>query len=163
MPRSPSRHRENRIMSTLKITYVIHVAATLERLWEGLTSRQALERNWGRIQSAWSEGSPVLEISRTGKVLWQGEVLRSDPPRLLSFTFGVSGVEEPPTEVTFELGLPVSGVAPGAKVARLAVTQVGFIEGSKLSAECARAWTEILSSFKSDVEAGSPLPFAWER
>ncbi|MBV9742498.1 MAG: SRPBCC domain-containing protein [Acidobacteriia bacterium] len=150
-------------MSTLKITYVIHVAATPERLWETLTNRQARERNWGRIQSAWFEGSPVQEISRTGKVLWQGEVLRSDPPRLLSFTFGVSGVDEPSTEVTFELGPPVSRVAPGAKVVRLAVTQTGFIVGSKLSAECARAWTEILSSFKSDVETGSPLPFAWEQ
>lgn len=150
-------------MSTLSITYVIHVAATPERLWEALTSHQALERNWGRIQSAWSEGAPIQEMSRTGKVLWQGEVLRSDPPRLLSFTFGVSGIDEPPTEVTFELGPPVSRVAPGANVVRLAVTQAGFIEGSKLSAGCARAWTEILSSFKSYVETGRPLPFAWEQ
>jgi uncharacterized protein YndB with AHSA1/START domain len=95
-----------------------------------------------------------------GKVLWQGEVLRSEPPRLLSFTFGVNGVDEPPTEVTFELGPPVSKVAQGAKVVRLMVTQTGFTEGSSLSAECAR---EILSSFKSDIETGSALPFVWEQ
>ena len=150
-------------MATLKINFVIHIAATPERLWEALTNRQALERNWGRIQTTWSGGSPVKEVSKTGKVLWQGEVLRSEPPSLLSFTFGVVGVDEPPTEVTFELGPPVSRVAPGASVVRLAVTQTGFAEGSKLSSECARAWTEILSSFKSDIETGNPLPFVWEQ
>lgn len=150
-------------MIIMKITYVIHVATTPEQLWEALTTRQSLERNWGRIESSWAEGSPVQEVSKTGKVLWQGEVLRSDPPRLLSFTFGVTGDNEPPTEVTFELGPPVSKMTPGVKVVRLMVTQAGFTEGSRLSAECARAWTEILSSLKSDVETGAPLPFAWEQ
>lgn len=149
-------------MNTLKITYVIHVATTPERFWEALTSSEALERNWGKIESSWAEGSEVKEVSKSGKVLWRGGVLRSDPPRVLAFTFGVAGVDEPPTEVTVELGPPISRVAPGGAVVRVVLTQAGFAEGSRLFADCARAWTEILSSFKSYVETGSPLPFAWD-
>jgi hypothetical protein len=44
---------------------------------------------------------------------------------------------------------------------RLKVVQSGFAENSKLINDCARAWTEILSSIKSYVETGGALPFAF--
>jgi uncharacterized protein YndB with AHSA1/START domain len=96
-------------------------------------------------------------VSGSGSLLWQGKVLRSEPPRLLSFSFDVTGSGETPTRVTFELDRPVSKIAP-----YLTVTQAGFEENSKMRADCARAWTEILSSIKSYVETGKPLPFAWK-
>ena len=74
----------------------------------------------------------------------------------------MSGSGEPPTEVTFELGPPVSAIAGGAEIVQLRVTQVGFEETSKIAAGCARAWPEILSSIKTYVETGRPLGFAWK-
>lgn len=148
-------------MNNRKIHYAIHIVTTPERLWQALTSPDALKQNWGQIKSPWSVGSAVTEVDSSGKLLWKGEVLRSEPLHLLSYTFEVSEISEPPTRVTFQLDPPVSQVAPGTSVVRLTVTQEGFAENSKLAPDCARAWTEILSSIKSYLETGAPIPFQW--
>jgi uncharacterized protein YndB with AHSA1/START domain len=145
-----------------EITYVIHMASTIGQLWAALTERKALQENWGDIQSSWTKGAPVAERDESGKILWKGEVLRSEAPNVLSYTMEVPGIDEPPTEVTVELGPPLSPIAPNATVVRLVLTQAGFPERSKLRPGCARAWPEILSSIKSYVETGRPLGFAWK-
>jgi uncharacterized protein YndB with AHSA1/START domain len=147
-------------MEEPKITYIIHIAATAEEVWEAITNSESLRKNWGRIESRWTVGSEVAERSGSGKVLWKGEVLKSQPPHLLVYTFEMPGT--PRTEVNFEIGPPVSPVAPGASVVRLAVSQIGFAKEDAPFHECARAWTEILSSFKTYVETGRSLGFLWE-
>jgi len=149
-------------MDNPDITYAIYIAATLEKLWKALTSPEALMKTWGRIESEWTVGSRVSEVSDSGKLLWGGEVLHSEPPRLLSFTFDVTDSGEPPTEVTFELSPPGPDVAVDAPVVKLTVTQIGFHENSKLLTGCIRAWPEILSSVKTYLETGHPLPFVWK-
>jgi hypothetical protein len=62
------------------IVYVIHVGATAEKLWNALTNPKTLQENWGNIQFEWTQGSRVQEIDASGKVLWQGEVLRVGEP-----------------------------------------------------------------------------------
>jgi uncharacterized protein YndB with AHSA1/START domain len=146
----------------MDIIYVIHIAATPEKVWEALTDPESLRQNWGRIESPWTVGSKVTEVSPSGDLLWQGDVRRSEPPRRLSYGFDVTGIGEPPTTVTFEIGPPASPIAPGAQIVRLTLTQTGFEPYSKLRPECARAWTEILSSVKTYVETGRPLGFAWK-
>jgi len=149
-------------MKGLKISYVVYIATTAEKLWDALTSPEVLRSNWGKIESEWSKGSRVTEVDDSGKVLWKGEVRRSERPCVLSFTFDVTGSGESATEVTFELGPPVSPIAQGAPVVQLRITQEGFDENSKLIAGCTRAWPEILSSIKTYVETGRPLGFAWK-
>ena len=136
------------------IRYAVHIAGNAEKVWGALTNAEALRANWGRIESNWTEGSPVTEVSSEGKLRWQGEVVRSEAPRLLSFTFDVVDSGEAPTLVTFE-------IAEAAAV-KLTVTQSGFARESKLFADCSRAWPEILSSFKSYLETGQGLPFSWK-
>jgi uncharacterized protein YndB with AHSA1/START domain len=148
-------------MSDRQISYIIHIAATPEHVWAALTDAAALKACWGIIRSRWSVGAPVAEVSSTGTVLWEGQVRRNEPPHHLSFTFAVAGIDEDPTDVSFEIEAPVSKVAPGGTIARLKVVQSGFAEDSKLRNDCARAWTEILSSIKSYVETGRALPFDW--
>jgi hypothetical protein len=53
-------------------------------------------------------------------------------------------------------------VAPSATIVRLELTQTGFKAQSTLLPECARAWSEILSSFKTYLETERPLGFAWK-
>jgi len=149
-------------MNNLTISYVLYIATTAHKLWQALTSPEVLRNNWGIIESKWTEGSTVTEVDDSGKVLWKGEVRRSEPPHVLSYTFDVIGSGEPPTEVTFELGPPVSPIAQGAQVVQLRITQFGFEENSQLMAGCARAWPEILSSIKTFLETGRPLGFAWK-
>lgn len=136
------------------INYVIYIATTPENLWDALTHPEALKKNWGIIESQWTVGSPVTEVSEAGRVLWKGEVLRSEPLRLLWFTFQVIGDGEP-TEVRFELSARESFVG-------LTVTQLGFQPDSKLFQACSRAWPEIMSSFKTYLETGRPLRFGWK-
>jgi uncharacterized protein YndB with AHSA1/START domain len=150
------------IMTDRQTSYMIHIAATPEQLWTVLTDQEALKACWGTIRSAWSVGAPVEEVSSNGTVLWRGKVRRCEPPHHLSFTFDVPGIDENPTDVSFELEPPVSKVAPGGSIVRLKVVQSGFAENSKLLNDCARAWTEILSSFKSYLETGGALPFDWQ-
>jgi hypothetical protein len=80
---------------------------------------------------------------------------------LLSYTFDVTGSGEAATEVTFSIDAPTSKVATGAAVVRLTLTHSGFGDKSKLFSSCARAWPEVLSSIKSYLETGRPLPFVW--
>jgi uncharacterized protein YndB with AHSA1/START domain len=149
-------------MNNPDITYVIYIAATPEKLWKALTSPEALKKNWGRIESSWKVGSEVTETGDAGELLWRGEVLRSEPPRRLSYTFDVTGSGESPTEVTFELSSPGTKVDADSQIVRLTVTQTGFPENSKLRAGCNRAWPEVLSSIKTYLETGRPLGFVWK-
>jgi uncharacterized protein YndB with AHSA1/START domain len=149
-------------MDSPNITCVIHIATTPEALWDALTSSEALKKNWGRIESRWTRGSTVTEVAESGKILWKGEVVHSEPPRCLAFTFDVTGSGEPPTEVTFELTAPDTEVAPDRPVVKLTVTQTGFEKNSKLFAGCSRAWPEIISSVKTYLETGRPLAFVWK-
>jgi uncharacterized protein YndB with AHSA1/START domain len=70
-----------------QIVYVVYVATTMEKLWEALTSSEVLRKNWGRIESEWAKGSQIREIDDSGDILWRGDILRSEPPQLLSYTF----------------------------------------------------------------------------
>src|SRR5512144_850972 len=98
-------------MANSTVTYVILIATTTEKLWQALTSAEALRKNWGIIESPWTVGSKVTEVDGSGKLLWHGQVTRSEPPRLLSFTMAAPGTDEGATETTFELDRPVSKVA----------------------------------------------------
>jgi uncharacterized protein YndB with AHSA1/START domain len=93
-------------MNDLSITYVVYIATTAQNLWEALTSPEVLRNNWGKIESEWTKGSRVTEVDDSGKVLWKGEVRRSEPPHVLSYTFDVTGTGEPPTEVSLNSVLP---------------------------------------------------------
>ena len=101
--------------------YVTYIQTSPERLWEALTDGAFTQRYWGgrRIQSNWNVGSPVRHVREDGGIDWQGEVLQSERPRLLSYTFGMQISErhrgEKPSRVTFELQPMGSVVQPEAR------------------------------------------------
>jgi uncharacterized protein YndB with AHSA1/START domain len=142
------------------ITYVIHIGTTREKLWDALTSSEALKENWGLVQSDWKVGSEITQVSISGELYWKGKVLRSEPPHLLSFTFEVT--DFPVTEATFNLEPPADGEVPGHPIVRLTLTHAGFESENELFTDCTRGWSEILSSFKTYMETGRPLKFNWK-
>lgn len=88
------------------LVYVTYIATTLEQLWEALTSDTFTQQYWGegQLRSDWQTGSPVQHVSPEGELDWQGEVLQSEPPYRLSYTF--QSLDEPevqPSRVRFEL------------------------------------------------------------
>src|SRR5262245_52369213 len=77
-------------MSDGTFVYVIHIATTPEKLWEALTSNAFWQQYWGgewQIESEWKTGSPVKFFTSDGKPYSQGEVLESNAPTTLSYTW----------------------------------------------------------------------------
>ena len=76
-------------MDKPKFVYVSYIATTPEKLWQALTSGEFTRQYWGgrRIQSDWQVGSVVKHLGEDGGIDWEGKVLVSEPPRLLSYTF----------------------------------------------------------------------------
>lgn len=138
--------------------YVVYIATTPEKLWEALTDGEFTRRYWGgrRIESDWNVGSPVRHVREDGGIDWQGEVLQSERPRLLSYRFHMQISNkhrgEQPSRVTFEL-------QPMGSVVKLTLTHEDFDPDSATYETTRHGWPAIMSSLKSLLEIGSPLPF----
>ena len=146
-------------MDRPKLVYVSYIATTPEKLWNALTEGKFTRRYWGgrRIRSDWQIGSPVRHVREDGGIDWQGELLKSERPRLLSYTFHMQISDQHrtdrPSRVTFEL-------EPMGPVVKLTLTHDDF-DLEKVTFETTRhGWPAIMSSLKSLLETASPLPFA---
>jgi uncharacterized protein YndB with AHSA1/START domain len=138
--------------------YVTYIKTTPEKLWEALTDGEFTRRYWGgrRIQSDWNVGSAVRHVREDGGIDWEGEVMQAQPPRLLSYTFHMQISErhrgDRPSRVTFEL-------QPMGSVVKLTLTHDDFEPDSATFETTRHGWPAIMSSLKSLLESGSPLPF----
>jgi uncharacterized protein YndB with AHSA1/START domain len=86
--------------------YVTYIATTLEQLWDALTNEAFTRQYWGegQLQSDWQVGSSVEHINSDGESEWQGEVLQSEPPHHLAYSFQqFDDMDLPPSRVRFEL------------------------------------------------------------
>jgi uncharacterized protein YndB with AHSA1/START domain len=144
-------------MGKSEFVYVTYIATTPERLWAALTQGEFTKKYWygRRIESQWSVGSPVAFFDGDSRTLTDsGVVLEADPPRRLVYTFrtefdaqaraqGYSRVSFTiePHEGMVKLTL-VHDELPSPQAAE------GFREG----------WSPILSSLKTFLESGKPLP-----
>lgn len=154
-------------MSKPGFTYVIYINTTPEQLWKALTEGEFTRQYWGgrQIVSEWTTGAPVKHVKADGSLDWRGEVLESDPPHRLSYTFipenddempGYEGEKvdlatpEKPSRVTFEIAEYMDQV-------RLTLIHDQFEENSKVLQGISVGWPVILSSLKSLLEGGSPL------
>jgi uncharacterized protein YndB with AHSA1/START domain len=134
---------------------VIYIASTCEKVFAALTSAQMSEQYWSgfSVTSDWTVGS-AFSLRRKGKVWDTGKVLEHDPPRRLSYSFHPehSGVEnEKPSRVTFTLE-DVNGQV------KLTMLHDNFEDGSKVYEMVQIGWPSVLSSLKSLIETGKPLP-----
>jgi len=144
-------------VSKPEFVYVTYIATTPERLWEALTRGAFTKTYWyeRRIESDWTVGSPVVFYDGDSDVRTDGGVvLAYDPPRLLSYSFQPEFSEEAESmgtsRVTFTLE-PHEG--------QVKLTLVHDELPSEEMAEGFReGWAPILSSLKTFLESGKPLP-----
>ncbi len=139
--------------------YTTHIATTPEKLWRALTSSAFTEQYWGgsALESDWQVGCSVVERNPNQEGFY-GEVLRADPPRVLSYTFQTTDNEAAgakPTRVVFEL-------RPFGTVVTLTVTHDELLPdepGVRFLRDITQGWSAILSSLKTLLETGEPLDF----
>lgn len=148
-------------MENPKFVYVTHINTTPEKLWDALTRPEFTQQYWGgrRVQSDWTVGASVKHLRADGVVELKGEVLEADPPRLLAYTFHCDPREgeavEKDSRVTFQISTSYG-------VTKLTVVHDGFEPDSRKVEEIAHGWQAILSSLKTLLETGAPLPFTWK-
>jgi uncharacterized protein YndB with AHSA1/START domain len=142
-------------MSKPEFIYVTYIATTPERLWAALTQGEFTKKYWygRRIESDWQVGSPVRFFDGDSDIVTDdGMVLESDPPNRLAYTFHQVGMDPDMghSRVTFTLE------------AHEGMVKLTLVHDELLSEEMAEGfregWSPILSSLKTFLESGKPLP-----
>jgi len=143
-------------MSSQEIRIVIYIKSTAKDIWNALTNPEKTEKYWGggtRIESDWQCGSKI-KYHRDGEVTDEHTVIESESPFHLSHTFEPKFGDfqnEKPSRVSFEL-------RDIGNLVRLTIVHDDFQENSKVYLQCRNAWPMILSSLKTLLETGEPLP-----
>jgi uncharacterized protein YndB with AHSA1/START domain/DNA-binding transcriptional ArsR family regulator len=164
-------HALEHSMTTDTFVYTTYIKTAPERVWEALTEPAFTKRYWGvELTSDWEVGSPVTwELDGIVMSDPEQKVLAADPPRTLAYTwhtltpefierFGADDPElvqrmasEPRSQVTFDM-------EQMGDVVRLTVTHQAFVPNSAILEGVSQGWPPILSSLKTLLETGAPLP-----
>lgn len=147
-------------MAKPEYVYVTYISSTREKIWKAITDPETTPRYWQHANvSDWKPGSrwEHRENGKDGKPLIVGKVVEFSPPRRLVFTWADPADEhneEKYSRVTFELE-EVRGVV------RLTVVHDNLEPGSKMLKGISDGWPKVLSSMKTFLESGKPLPRLW--
>jgi uncharacterized protein YndB with AHSA1/START domain len=141
--------------------YSVFIRATPEQVWDGITKPEFTTRYFfgSRIDSTFEPGSRYLSLAGDGsKELVEGEILESDPPRMLRHTwralYDPDTASEPYSRVTWEIEPQDGGVT------KLTVVHDQLEASPKTAEGVAGGWSYVLSGLKTLLETGSPLESA---
>ncbi|MEV8321253.1 SRPBCC family protein [Streptomyces sp. NPDC059900] len=156
-------------MDSKSFVYTTYIRTTPEQLWQALTDPALTDRYWGvRFTTDWAEGSPLVWTQSGADIAHPDQVvLTCRPHQRLAYTWhtftpqwaeavGISEevrsrlAAERRSRVTFDLE------PQGARV-KLTVTH-DFDPAGFLHDMCIQGWPPILSSLKTLLETGTPLP-----
>jgi len=147
-------------MDKPQFVYVTYISTSPEKLWNALLDPQVTAKYWQHENvSDWKPGSK-WEHRASGKdktLKLVGRVVESSPPRRLVLTWASpadEAREEKHSTVTFE-------IEPIGDIVRLTVTHDRLEPGSEMLEAIKRGWPKVLSSLKSLLEVGRPLPKLW--
>ncbi|MBL6853873.1 MAG: SRPBCC family protein [Alphaproteobacteria bacterium] len=137
--------------------YVTYIRTTPQKLWDALTSPEFQKKYWFNMhqESSWKAGSPWKMVFEDGRVADAGEILESDPPRRLVIKWR----NEFRPELTAEgWSRCVYEIEQDGDTAKLTVVHSIETEKAKLIEAVSGGWPKILSSLKTFLETGAPLP-----
>jgi uncharacterized protein YndB with AHSA1/START domain len=132
--------------------FVFYFAAPPDKVWEGFISPESNRIIFGgaELEVDLKPGGP-MNWSGTGadgkRIPYvRGEVLQSEPPKLLQYTFAV-GSSANVSRVTIEL-------LPETEATKVSVTHDQWAEDDSAYASSADGWPRILSRLKTLIETG---------
>jgi len=137
-------------MSDNTIVYVTFIKATPEKVWEALTNNEFIKHFWfgSTLETDWKVGSTIREVKDVDAPFFHGEILESDPPTRLAYTFLVDG--EPDTEVS--LTIETEG-----ETTKLTIEHKGYRKDSKFYKITSLGWAATCSGLKTLLETGDSL------
>jgi uncharacterized protein YndB with AHSA1/START domain len=144
-------------MTRTNFVYVIYVASTPEKVWQGLLDPELTRQYWGHENvSDWKAGSPWehRKADGSGAVSIVGEVVEARKPQRLALTWAepeFRGLRHRHSRVAIELEAV-------SDMTRLTLTHDDLEPGSMLERRIASGWPRVLSSLKTLLETGKPLP-----
>jgi uncharacterized protein YndB with AHSA1/START domain len=132
--------------------FVFYFAAPLDKVWNGFVSPES-----NRV--IFTGADLEADLKPGGSMNWvgtgpdgkrttyvRGEVLQSEPPRLLQYTFAI-GLSSKISRVTIEL-------IPETEATKVSVTHDQWAEDDSAYASSADGWPRILSRLKTLLETG---------
>jgi uncharacterized protein YndB with AHSA1/START domain len=164
-----------------EFVYVTYINATPEKVYDALLDPEMTKLFWGRARnvSDWKVGSrwSHQNYDDDNDVNVVGEVVEADRPRRLVLTWGSTHPamkDDKPSRVTFLIeavfGAGHDGAASGPKpraafggAVRLTVTHEELVVGSPMHKGVSTGWPAILSSLKTLLETGQPMPMTTRR
>jgi len=147
-------------MEKPEFVYVTYISASPEKVWKALIDAEMTTKYWQHVNvSDWKPGSRWEHRSADKEAVLRlvGKVVESSPPRRLVLTWAFPADEkreEKHSRVTFVIE-EISGVV------RLTVTHDRLEPGSEMLRGITEGWPKVLSSMKSLLEVGRPLPKLW--
>jgi len=148
-------------MSKQSYVYVIYISTTPEKLWNALLDGELTKLYWGRRRnvSEWKVGSKWQhqDYDDPSDVGVEGEVLVFDPPKRLALTWSRPGEmanADQTSKVTLDIDEAFGDV-------RLTVTHEDLDD--KMFQGVSQGWPAVLSSLKTLLETGKPLPMTTKK
>jgi uncharacterized protein YndB with AHSA1/START domain len=138
--------------------YAVFVRATPEQVWDAITKPEFTTRYFygTAVDSTFEVGSPYRSLSGDGsQTIVDGEILESDPPRILRHTWRTlwdeAAAGEPASRVTWEIEAQEDGTT------KLTVVHDQLEASPVTAAGVAGGWAYVLSGLKTLLETGEPL------
>ena len=147
-------------MKTARHEFVTFIASTPEKVWNALIDPAETRKYWQHEnRSDWKPGSRWEHYDPYGEqsIDLVGKVAEFTPPSRMVLTWAFAedeGREGAHSRVTFT-------VEPCRGVVRLAVAHEKLEPGSEMEEGIVDGWPKVLSSLKTLLETGAPLPKLW--
>jgi uncharacterized protein YndB with AHSA1/START domain len=145
-------------MSKPSFIYVTYIESTPEKVWQALTDPAFTRRYWvnHRNASDWQVGSSWRheDFDDANLVDIAGHVVESAPPHRLVLTWSTPDDVDKPDKVS----RVIFDIEPYGHAVRLTVTHADLEPDSAMLSGISRGWPLVLSSLKTLLETGEPLP-----
>jgi uncharacterized protein YndB with AHSA1/START domain len=142
----------------LHYEYEIYIGAPIEQVWRGLTDGDLTKQYvYGtRLQSTLKKGAPYAFVGDGDFKVVDGQILDIKPNHRLALTWRAHWDQyvssDPESRVTYELS------SSGPKVTKLRLLHDQFDRETATYKGSIEGWPLMLSSLKTFLESGEPLP-----
>lgn len=144
-------------MPPARHVYETFIRTTPERLWQALVDPELTRRYFFDcgFEGTVAKGDDYRYLASDGSVAVDGTITEAEPFRRLQMTFHIGfdpeAAEEHPSQVTWE-------ITPLGDVCRLTLVHGDLFGAPKSYEVTTGSWERIMSSLKTLLETGEPLP-----